>query len=114
MTLSSLRIGKPPRRSRRELARRVLNQAGRYLLAYALVGWACMWLGDVHLFVPGMVIAAMACNPWRSKTSRRTAAGRPHGPARRPPSVRRVAGAVTHVRALLRDTARSLSPLTTG
>ncbi len=65
----SLRIGRPPRLSRRERYVRVLNQSGRYLLAYGLVGWACMWLVDVHLFVPGLVFAAMVANPWRPKSA---------------------------------------------
>lgn len=67
MTTTSLRIGKPPSRSRRRRLARALNQGGRYLVAYALTGWACMWLVDVHLFVPGMVLAAMLANPWRPK-----------------------------------------------
>lgn len=68
-------IGRAPRLPRRERIARVLTQLGRYVLAWGLVGWACYWLVDIHLFVPGMVLAAMVGNPWRPK--------RPARPVRR-------------------------------
>jgi hypothetical protein len=80
-----VRIGRPPRLSRRQRLVRVLNQGGRYLVAYAITGWSCFWLAAVHLLVPGLAIAAMLANPWRPKSSRGTAAvGRtvPARPAR--------------------------------
>jgi hypothetical protein len=52
------------------------------------VGWACMWLGDIHLFLPGLLFAAMLCNPWRPKR-----------PAR---SVRRVSARAFHSGGALR------------
>lgn len=45
----------------------MLNQCARYAVGYALIGWASWWMGDVHLFVPGLVLAAMVANPWRPK-----------------------------------------------
>lgn len=69
-TRNRLRIGQPPRLPRRQRVARTLNQAARYLAAYAIVGWACYWLADVHLCLPGIAIAAMLCNPRRPKTSR--------------------------------------------
>lgn len=71
----SLRIGHAPRLPRRERTVRLLNQLGRYALAWGVVGWACYWIGDAHLFVPGLVIAALVANPWRPK--------RPSRPVRR-------------------------------
>jgi hypothetical protein len=70
--MTSIRIGRPPRRQRLV---RVLNQGARYLVAYAITGWSCWWIGDVHLLVPGLAIAAMLANPWHPK--------RPARPVRR-------------------------------
>jgi len=71
--MTTLRIGRPPRISRRELARRLIRIGLRYLGAYLVVTWACYWLGDIHLAIPGFAIAAMVCNPFRPKTSPRPA-----------------------------------------
>ena len=79
----SLRIGHAPRLPRRQRLARALNQGGRYLVAYALTGWACMWLVDMHLFVPGMVLAAMLANPWRPKSRTLPSAVNTAGPAPR-------------------------------
>lgn len=65
--MTSYRIGHAPRLPRRERTVRLLTQLGRYALAWGVVGWACYWIGDVHLFVPGLVIAALVANPWRPK-----------------------------------------------
>ncbi len=64
-----------PQLPRRERTVRLLTQLGRYALAWGVVGWACFWIGDVHLAVPGFAIAAMVANPWRPK--------RPSRPVRR-------------------------------
>lgn len=67
----ALRIGHAPRLPRRVRLARALRQGGRYLLAYAFVGWSCWWMGDVHMLLPGLAIAALVANPWRPKKSRR-------------------------------------------
>lgn len=73
--MTSIRIGHAPQLPRRERTVRLLTQLGRYALAWGVVGWACYWIGDVHLFVPGLVIAALVANPRRPK--------RPSRPVRR-------------------------------
>lgn len=63
----TVRIGRPPHLPRRKRIARVLVQLGRYALGWGAVVWSCFWLADVHLLVPGFVIAAMVCNPWRRR-----------------------------------------------
>jgi hypothetical protein len=60
-------------RARRQRTIRVLSQLGRYAIGWGLVGWACWWLGDVHMFLPGLAFAAMVCNPWRLRRPARPA-----------------------------------------
>jgi hypothetical protein len=69
----TIRIGRPPRLSRRQRLARIANQGARYLAAYALIGCACYGIADVHLFVPGLALAAMLANPWRPKRAVRPA-----------------------------------------
>lgn len=86
--MTSIRIEHAPRLSRRQRAARVFSQLGRYALGWGLTGWACFWMGDVHLLVPGLIFAAMVCNPWRPK--------RPERPVRRAP--RRVGDSLLRTR----------------
>jgi hypothetical protein len=63
--VTTLRIGHPPRLPYRVRARRLLARLARYALAWAIVGWACWAIGDIHLALPGFAIAAMISAPWR-------------------------------------------------
>lgn len=91
--MTVLRIGHPPRLPYWVRARRLAARLLAYATAWTVLGWALYWLGDVHLFVPGMAIAAMVANPWRSKTSPRPAFG---------PGVGKAGPAVEHVSAARR------------
>lgn len=100
--MTTLHIGHAPRLPRRERIARVLTQLGRYVLAWGFVAFACWWVVDIHLFVPGLVLAAMVGNPWR--------------PKRPPRPVRRVSARAVHSR-LWRTSPRRvglLSPLPPG
>lgn len=75
--MTVLRIGRPPRLPLRVRRARLLNQIGRYALAWAVVGVATFWLalGDSLSAIALLAIAAFIAAPrWTPKTRTRRSA----------------------------------------